>query len=165
MGNSLEQHRASIGAFNTSSKRNKRIFSSRSSKLVSIVAPIHLQLLLFGDLGLLNSELLPTIVLKSNRYTKTPPGVLRFSTICWLDPLVGFLTTRFEIQPLPKNWPHHTKSLFKHQFPQHTISPIFARKRILLELTKMQGKINKALRVLKVRVKYILWLKKSSYCC
>ena len=58
MGNSLEQHRASIGAFNASSKRRRRIFSSRSSNLVSIAAPIHHQLLLFGVLGLLNSELL-----------------------------------------------------------------------------------------------------------
>ena len=38
MGNSLEQHRASIGAF------KRRIFSSISSNLVSIAAPIHLQL-------------------------------------------------------------------------------------------------------------------------
>ena len=44
MGNSLEQHRASIGAFNASSKRRRRIFVSRSSNLVPIAAPIHLQL-------------------------------------------------------------------------------------------------------------------------
>ena len=44
MGNSLEQHRASIGAFNASSKRRRRIFASRSSNLVPIAAPIHLQL-------------------------------------------------------------------------------------------------------------------------
>ena len=54
----MEQHCASIGTFNASSKRRRGIFSSRSANLVSIAAPIHLQLLLFGVLGLLNSELL-----------------------------------------------------------------------------------------------------------
>ena len=57
-------------------------------------------------------------------------------------------------------WPHHTKSLFKHRFLQHTISLIFARRKTLLELTKMQGKVTKAFLVLKVKVKHILWLKK-----
>ena len=59
----MEQHRAFIGAFNASSKRRRRIFSSRSSNLVSIAALINLQLLLFGVLGLLNSELLLSTVL------------------------------------------------------------------------------------------------------
>ena len=59
MGNSLEQHRASIGAFNASSKRGRWVFSSRSSNLTfPIAAPIHFQLLLFGVLSLVNRHLL-----------------------------------------------------------------------------------------------------------
>ena len=58
MGNSLEQHRASFGAFNASSKRRRQIFSSRSSSLRVLIAATILLQLLVGVLCLLNRQLL-----------------------------------------------------------------------------------------------------------
>ena len=91
IGNSLEQHRASIGAFNASSKRRRRIFSSRSSNMVSIAAPIHLQLLLFGVLGLLNSELLLSTALMIGFLVSIILSSWKWKRVSFLDPKMPLL--------------------------------------------------------------------------
>ena len=91
MGNSMEQHRASIGAFNASSKRRRRIFSSRSSNLVSIAALINLQLLLFGVLGLLNSELLLSTALMIGFLVSIILSSWKWKRVSFLDPKMPLL--------------------------------------------------------------------------
>ena len=92
MGNSMEQHRASIGAFNASSKRRRRIFSSRSSNLkVPIAAPIHLQLLLVGVLGLLNRQLLLSTALMIGFLVSIILSSWKWKRVSLLDPKIPLL--------------------------------------------------------------------------
>ena len=91
MENSFEQHRASIGAFNASSKRRRRIFSSRLSNLVSIAAPIHLRLLLFGVLGLLNKELLLSTALMIGFLVSIILSSWKWKRVSFLDPKMPLL--------------------------------------------------------------------------